>query len=185
MNGMDKKLYTVIIYSENLAGVLNMVTAEFTRRQINIETLNVSSSSIENVHRYTMSLWCDEETIKKVVKRLEKKIDILRADYYTEDEIFVQEVALYKISTPKLLENKYISKIIRHNNARVIEINSTYTVVEHTGKTETILKLYKEFAAEQCVLQFVKSGHIAVTRDVIEHLTEQLYVFDEDAKRVK
>lgn len=185
MNGMDKKLYTVIIYSENLAGVLNMVTAEFTRRQINIETLNVSSSSIENVHRYTMSLWCDEETIKKVVKRLEKKIDILRADYYTEDEIFVQEVALYKISTPKLLENKHISKIIRHNNARVIEINSTYTVVEQTGKTETILKPYKEFAAEQCVLQFVKSGHIAVTRDVIEHLTEQLYVFDEDAKRVK
>ncbi|MBR2638227.1 MAG: acetolactate synthase small subunit [Bacteroidaceae bacterium] len=182
---MDKKLYTVIIYSENLAGVLNQVTAEFTRRQLNIETLNVSSSSIDNVHRYTVSLWCDEEIINKVVKRLEKKIDILRASYYTEDEIFVQEVALYKISTPKLLANKHISKIIRHNNARVIEINSTYTVVEQTGKTETITKLYKEFAAEQCVLQFVKSGHIAVTRDVVEHLSEQLYVFDEDAKRVK
>ncbi|MBE6294495.1 MAG: acetolactate synthase small subunit [Bacteroidaceae bacterium] len=178
---MEKQLYTLIIYSENLAGLLNQVTAEFTRRQINIETLNVSSSSIDGVHRYTMSLWSNEETIKKVVKRLEKKIDVLRASYYTEDEIFVQEVALYKISTPKLLENKHISKIIRHNNARVIEINSTYMVVEQTGKTETIMKLYKEFLAEQCVLQFVKSGHIAVTRDVVEHLTEQL--FDEDAMR--
>ncbi|MBP3615005.1 MAG: acetolactate synthase small subunit [Bacteroidaceae bacterium] len=182
---MDKKLYTVIIYSENLAGVLNQVTAEFTRRQMNIETLNVSSSSIEGVHRYTLSLWSDEPTIQKVVKRLEKKIDVLRANYYTEDEIFLQEVALYKISTPKLLGNKQISRIIRHNNARVIEINSTYTVVEQTGKSETITKLYKEFAAEECVLQFVKSGHIAVTRDVIEHLTEQLYVFDEDANRTK
>ena len=178
---MEKQLYTLIIYSENLAGLLNQVTAEFTRRQINIETLNVSSSSIDGVHRYTMSLWSNEETIKKVVKRLEKKIDVLRASYYTEDEIFVQEVALYKISTPKLLENKQISKIIRHNNARVIEINSTYMVVEQTGKTETIMKLYKEFLGEQCVLQFVKSGHIAVTRDVVEHLTEQL--FDEDAMR--
>ncbi|MBQ2787245.1 MAG: acetolactate synthase small subunit [Bacteroidaceae bacterium] len=178
---MEKQLYTVIIYSENLAGVLNQVTAEFTRRQMNIETLNVSSSSIEGVHRYTVSLWSEEEVIKKVVKRLEKKIDVLRASYYTEDEIFVQEVALYKISTPKLLANKHISKIIRHNNARVIEINTTYTVVELTGKTETIIKLYKEFVAEGCVLQFVKSGHIAVTRDVVEHLTEQL--FDEDALR--
>ena len=105
---MDKKLYTVIIYSENLAGVLNQVTAEFTRRQMNIETLNVSSSSIEGVHRYTLSLWSDEPTIQKVVKRLEKKIDVLRANYYTEDEIFLQEVALYKISTPKLLGNKQI-----------------------------------------------------------------------------
>lgn len=178
---MEKQLYTVIIYSENLAGVLNQVTAEFTRRQMNIETLNVSSSSIEGVHRYTVSLWSEEEVIKKVVKRLEKKIDVLRASYYTEDEIFVQEVALYKISTPKLLANKHISKIIRHNNARVIEINTTYTVIELTGKTETIIKLYKEFVAEGCVLQFVKSGHIAVTRDVVEHLTEQL--FDEDALR--
>ena len=67
---MDKKLYTVIIYSENLAGVLNQVTAEFTRRQMNIETLNVSSSSIEGVHRYTLSLWSDEPTIQKVVKRI-------------------------------------------------------------------------------------------------------------------
>lgn len=178
---MEKQLYTIIIYSENLAGVLNQVTAEFTRRQMNIETLNVSSSSIEGVHRYTVSLWSEEEVIKKVVKRLEKKIEVLRASYYTEDDIFVQEVALYKISTPKLLANKQISKIIRHNNARVIEINSTYTVVEQTGKTDTIMKLYKEFAALQCVLQFVKSGHIAVTRDVVEHLTEQL--FDEDALR--
>ncbi len=178
---MDKQLYTVIIYSENLAGMLNQVTAEFTRRQMNIETLNVSSSSIDGVHRYTVSLWSEEETIKKVVKRLEKKIDVLRASYYTEDEIFVQEVALYKISTPKLLDNKQISKIIRHNNARVIEVNSTYTVVELTGKTESIMKLYKEFVVEQCILQFVKSGHIAVTRDVVEHLTEQL--FDEDANR--
>lgn len=178
---MDKKLFTVIIYSENLAGLLNQVTAEFTRRQMNIETLNVSSSSIEGVHRYTLSLWTEEYIIKKVVKRLEKKIDILRASYYTEDEIFVQEVALYKISTPKLLENKQISKIIRHNNARVIEINSTYTVVELTGKTDAIMKLYKEFVVEQCVLQFVKSGHVAVTRDTVEHLTEQL--FDEDALR--
>ena len=62
---MDKKLYTVIIYSENLAGVLNQVTSEFTRRQMNIETLNVSSSSIEGVHRYTLSLWSEEEVIDR------------------------------------------------------------------------------------------------------------------------
>mgnify|MGYP000089286015 CR=1 FL=1 len=43
---MDKKLYTIIVHSENFAGLLNQVTAVFTRRQINIESLNVSASSI-------------------------------------------------------------------------------------------------------------------------------------------
>ena len=71
---MEKKLYTVIVYSENIAGMLNQVTAEFTRRQMNIETLNVSSSNVEGVHRYTISLWTTEWLIQRVTKRLEKKI---------------------------------------------------------------------------------------------------------------
>ena len=43
----DKTLYTIIVHSENIAGLLNQVTAVFTRRQINIESLNVSASSIK------------------------------------------------------------------------------------------------------------------------------------------
>ncbi len=180
---MEKKLYTVIVYSENIAGMLNQVTAEFTRRQMNIETLNVSSSNVEGVHRYTISLWTTEDLIQRVTKRIERKIDVLRAYYFTDSEIFMQEVALYKLSTPRLLENKQVSKIIRHNNARVIEINSSYTVVEKTGKTDAVLSLYKEFVAEQCVLQFVKSGRVAIVRDASVNLSENL--FDEDAVRSK
>ena len=178
---MEKELFTLIVYSENIAGLLNQVTAEFTRRQMNIETLNVSSSSIEGVHRYTITLWTDEEAIKKVAKRIEKRIDVVKADYYTDKEIFMQEVALYKISTPKMLNNKQVSKIIRHNNARVLEINASYVLVEKTGKTEEIVTLYKEFVAEQCLLQYVKSGRVAITRDYNEDLSEQL--FNEDAMR--
>ena len=43
----DKTLYTLIVHSENIAGLLNQITAVFTRRQINIESLNVSASSIK------------------------------------------------------------------------------------------------------------------------------------------
>ena len=41
----EKKLYTLLVYSENIAGILNQITAVFTRRQVNIESLNVSASS--------------------------------------------------------------------------------------------------------------------------------------------
>ena len=52
---MDKTLYTIIVHSENIAGLLNQVTAVFTRRQINIERLNVSASSIKRIHKYTIT----------------------------------------------------------------------------------------------------------------------------------
>ena len=63
---MDKKLYTIIVHSENFAGLLNQVTAVFTRRQINIESLNVSASSIKGVHKYTIAAWTDKDSIEKV-----------------------------------------------------------------------------------------------------------------------
>jgi acetolactate synthase I/III small subunit len=46
-NNNEKKLYTLLVYSENIAGILNQITAVFTRRQVNIESLNVSASSIK------------------------------------------------------------------------------------------------------------------------------------------
>ena len=72
----DKTLYTIIVHSENIAGLLNQVTAVFTRRQINIESLNVSASSIKGVHKYTITALTDKDTIEKVVKQIEKKIDV-------------------------------------------------------------------------------------------------------------
>ena len=54
----EKKLYTLLVYSENIAGILNQITAVFTRRQINIESLNVSASSIKDIHKYTISSYC-------------------------------------------------------------------------------------------------------------------------------
>ena len=56
-------LYTLLVYSENVAGILNQITAVFTRRQVNIESLNVSASSIPGVHKYTITAWSDEDQI--------------------------------------------------------------------------------------------------------------------------
>ena len=62
-----------------------------------------------------------------------------------------------------------------------MEVNPTYTVVEVTGSTDDILRLYDEFVAQNCMLQFVKSGRVAVPRSAQEVLGE--YLFNEDYKR--
>lgn len=68
-NNNEKKLYTLLVYSENIAGILNQITAVFTRRQVNIESLNVSASSIKNIHKYTITVWSDEEQIEKSTRQ--------------------------------------------------------------------------------------------------------------------
>ena len=126
----DKTLYTLIVHSENIAGLLNQITAVFTRRQINIESLNVSASSIKGVHKYTITAWTDKDTIEKVVKQIEKKIDVLQAHYFTDDEIYFHEIALYKVSSPEFQANPEASRIIRRYNARIVEVNPVFAIVE-------------------------------------------------------
>ena len=161
---MEKKLYTLLVYSENIAGLLNQITAVFTRRQVNIESLNVSASSTEGIHKYTITAWSDEEQIKIITRQIEKKIDIVKADYYTDDQMFIHEVALFKISTPVLLENPEVSRTIRRHDARMMEVNPTYSTVLIAGLTEDIADLFQQLEKLNCILQFTRSGRIAVTR---------------------
>lgn len=161
---MEKKLYTLLVYSENIAGLLNQITAVFTRRQVNIESLNVSASSTEGIHKYTITAWSDEEQIKIITRQIEKKIDIVKADYYTDDQMFIHEVALFKISTPVLLEKPEVSRTIRRHDARMMEVNPTYSTVLIAGLTEDIADLFQQLEKLDCILQFTRSGRIAVTR---------------------
>ena len=171
---MEKTLYTIIVHSENFAGLLNQVTAVFTRRQINIESLNVSASSIKGVHKYTITAWTDSETIEKVVKQITKRIDVLQAHYFTDDEIYQHEIALYKLSTPTLEQQPEVSKVIRKFSARIVEVNPVFSIVEKNGMSEDITSLYEELRAQDCVLQFVRSGRVAITTSCFERVNEYL-----------
>lgn len=172
---MEKKLYTLLVYSENIAGILNQITAVFTRRQVNIESLNVSASSIKDVHKYTITAWSDEDQIRKITKQIEKKIDVVKADFYTDEELFIHEVGLYKISTPVLLDNPEVSRTIRKADARMMEVNPTYSTVLLAGLTEDITSLYDKLKAFGCLLQYSRSGRIAVTRSIEEPVSDFLY----------
>ena len=169
---MDKKLYTLLVYSENIAGILNQITAVFTRRQVNIESLNVSASSIKDIHKYTITAWSDEEQIIKIVKQIDKKIDVVQVNYYTDDQLFIHEVALYKISTPVLLENPEVSRTSRRHDARMMEVNPTYSTVLLAGLTEDIASLFQKLNDFGCLLQYTRSGRIAVTRSMEEPVSE-------------
>ena len=170
----NKKLYTLLVYSENIAGILNQITAVFTRRQVNIESLNVSASSINGIHKYTITVWSNEEQINKINKAIEKKIDVVKSSYYTDDELFIHEVALFKVSTPKLLDNPEISRTIRRHDARMMEVNPTYSTVLLAGLTEDIADLFHCLQEFDCMLQYTRSGRIAVTRSFEEPVSELL-----------
>ena len=178
---MDKKLYTVTAYSENQVGLLNQIATIFTRRRLNIESLSVSASAIEGVHKFTITTYSDEETVSKLVKQIEKKVDVLRSFYYLDDEIIYQEVALYKVPTKKLMEDNRIEEIVRSHSARILEVNPDFTVIEKSGHSDETQRLFEELSKIE-VRQFVRSGRVAITKSPVEHVS--IFLQQQEDRRV-
>jgi len=173
---MEKQLLTVSIYTENFVGLLNRVTTIFTKRHVNIESITASRSEIENVHRYTIVVRESESLIKKIVKQLEKQVDVIGAYYHLEDQTVFQEIALYKINIDSAYKSDF-KNIISLNHARIVEVEKEFIVVEKTGTRNDTDQLYaalKPFG----LMQFVRSGRVAITRqrmDISELLSNNKF----------
>jgi acetolactate synthase-1/3 small subunit len=168
-----KQEYIISAYSENHIGLLNRITIIFTRRKVNIESLTVSESALSGISKFTIVVNEEKEKVINIVKQIEKQIEILKAFYNTNEEMIFQEIALYKVSTQALMESDQIEKMIRSHNARILEITKEYTVIEKTGhkaETQALFDGLNQFG----VLQFIRSGRIAITRSPIERLSEFL-----------
>ncbi len=168
-----KREFTLTIYSENLVGLLSQITTVFTRRHINIESLTTSESAIRGVHKFTIVVFSTREQIDKLVKQVEKRIDVLKAYVFTEDEIVYQELALYKVPTETLLNGNNVESLIRKHSARVLEITPEYTIIEKTGHKSETQELFEQLNA--CgVTQFTRSGRVAINKLKKEPLTDFL-----------
>lgn len=170
----DNTLYTIIVHSENFSGILNQVAAVFTRLQVNIESLNVSASSMKNVHKFTISCKTTARNIDKILKQINKKMDVINASCYTDDEIFQSEIAMFKISTDEFQNWDDTSRVLRGYNTHIVEITPEYLVVELAGSGEAINSLYQELDKIHCVRQFVRSGKVAVTASTLEQVSDLL-----------
>jgi acetolactate synthase-1/3 small subunit len=168
-----KKEYIISIYSENHIGLLTRITIVFTRRKINIDSLTVSESAIPGVFKFTIVIHETQAQTIKVVGQLEKQIDVLKAFYHTNDEMIYQEVALYKVPIEPIYESDTVEKIVRKAGARILEITKDYVVIEKTGHKEDTQALFEELN-QYGVMQFIRSGRVAITRDPIERLSEFL-----------
>ena len=171
---MEKTLYTITVFSENTVGLLNQITIIFSRRGLNIETLSVSPSALKGIHKFTITVFATLDTIEKVVKQIDKRVDILKAYFNTDDDLVHTEIALYKVSTEKLLQQGSIEELIRKYHIRVLEMNENFVVFQKAGHYAETQQLFEELSETVGVLQFIRSGRVAITKSKVERLSDML-----------
>lgn len=160
----NKQEYTITIFTENQIGLLNRIAIMFSRRKINVESLNVSPTEIEGISRFTIVIDETEELIRKICRQIEKQVEVLKAYYSTNDEIIWQELALYKVPTDVIAEKAVVERLLRECGAQAVVIRNDYTVFENVGHREEINKLL-EALAPFGLIEFVRSARIAIIKN--------------------
>ncbi len=160
---MNKQEYTITVYTENQIGLLNRIAIMFSRRKINVESLNTSPSEVEGIHRFTIVIHEIEEVVKKLVRQIEKQVEVLKAYYNNNEELIWQELALYKVSTDEIAEKVKVERLLREYGARAVVIRKDYTVFETTGHREETDKLITVLEPYG-LIEFVRSARVAIIK---------------------
>ena len=172
----EKQLFTISVYTENNIGLLNRISAIFQRRQINIESLNISPSEIDEVAKFTIVVNMTVEDVKKIIGQIEKQVEVIKAYYHNDEETIYQISGLFKIKSELLFEEPQIQNIVKESNARIVTVNKEFFVIEKSGRKEEIELLYRELKPFG-ILQFTRSGRISVSKKPMK-ISQMLKAFN-------
>ncbi len=160
---MNKQEFTITVYTENRIGILSRIAIIFSRRKINIESLNTSPSEVEGIHRFTIVIEEAEDVVRKLVRQIEKQVEVLKAYFNTNDEIVWQELALYKVPTDEIAEKVKVERLLREYGARAVVIRKDYTIFETSGhheETDRLIAVLEPYG----LIEFVRSARVAIIK---------------------
>ncbi len=159
-----KQEYNITVYTENQIGLLSRIAIIFTRRKINIYSLNTSPSEIESIHRFNIVVNETEDIVRKLARQIEKQVEVLKVYFNTNEDVIWQELALYKVPTDIIAEKASVERLLRENGARAVVIRKDYTVFETTGhreETDALITILQPFG----LIEFVRSARVAIIKD--------------------
>ena len=146
------------VYSDNNPGLLHRVTAVFTRRKINIESLTVSETEFPGVSRYTIVIKTERENGEKIAEQIRKIIEVHEVIVGEEEEMVSREVALIKLLKSDADE---LARVIADHHLVLVSESMNARIYEKTGAVEEVSDTL--FALRPYgILEFARSGRISM-----------------------
>lgn len=158
---MENKNFVIAVYVDNKAGVLTRVTAMFTRRGFNIDSLTVGETERSEYSRITISMSGDEYVKAQLINQLKKLLVVKRVEVLEEEPI-KRELMLIKV-TNESQNRSDIMTAVDVFRASVIDYTPEGMCIEVTGspsKIDAFVKLMEPFG----ILEMCRTGIVALDR---------------------
>ena len=153
--------HTLSVLVENKSGVLARVSALFSRRGFNIESLAVGPTENPDLSRMTIVADAESQPLEQITKQLNKLIEVIKI--VELDTAAVQrELLLVKVRAP-LADRHQVLQTAELFRARVIDVNTDTVTLEATGTPEKLQALLAVLAPLG-IKEMAQSGTVALGR---------------------
>lgn len=159
--------HTIIAWLEDKPSVLNRVTGLFSRRNFNIESLNVGHSETEGISRMTFVARGTERDLQQVTTQLDKLINVVHIEDITSEPAVVREMALIKVTATSETRGE-IMQLVDIYRAGVVDVDMTSIIIQIVAPEESVnslIILLQHFGIEE----MVRTGRVAMVRGGSSH----------------
>lgn len=154
--------HTLSVLVEDQPGVLARISALFSRRGFNIDSLAVGPTEVPGVSRMTIVVNVEELPLEQVTKQLNKLVNVLKIVELDQDAAVQRQLLLVKVRADH--ENRSaVLEIVELFRAKVVDVAVETVTIEATGsrdKLEALLRVLEPHG----VKELVQSGVVAVGR---------------------
>ena len=167
------KRHTITVLTENTPGVLHRLTAVFTRRKVNIESLTVSETETDGISRFTVVFYSEPEYVTQLVRPIQKIVEVVDAFASDDETLLYKEIAMMRYGFSTEEEKAKLERLASENKAEVVLSNGRSLVIEKTGEEDEIdvfKTLFKDFPLKT----FIRSGRIAIKREWVEETQDHI-----------
>jgi len=156
------KKHTIGVLVENHFGVLARVSALFSARGYNIDSLCVGETEDPSVSRMTVVVRGDDRVLDQIIKQLNKLVFTIDVIDLTQTDFVERELVMVKVHAGKKQRSEVV-EIVSIFRARVVDVNPDSMIVLITGnegKVEAFIDMMRPFG----IMELVRTGEIAIRR---------------------
>ncbi len=154
--------HTLSVLVEDQPGVLARISALFSRRGFNIDSLAVGPTEISGISRMTIVVNVEELPLEQVTKQLNKLVNVLKIVELDQEAAVQRELLLVKVKAD-IETRTHVIETVELFRAKVVDVAVDTVTIEATGsrhKLEALLRMLEPFG----VKELVQSGMVAVGR---------------------
>jgi acetolactate synthase-1/3 small subunit len=154
--------HTLSVLVENKSGVLARVSALFSRRGFNIESLAVGPTENPDLSRMTIVVDAESQPLEQITKQLNKLIEIVKVIDLSEAEHIERELMLIKVRAGQK-EREDMKRMADIFRGRIIDVSDNTYTIELTGNGAKLDAFIKSLD-QGSIIETVRTGASGIGR---------------------